>query len=499
MRGAVPPLFVIAVTLGIGAYSVYDAYLAALKQNELDAAEFTRVQANLASIRNALAGVQDLSPFEIENGFWYREKDENGNVLLAYFDLYWTAQRGLTQDELVALRAHVGNSSILRGYDVREVPAAQLPSTLQFHNAVYGSAVLGTSTRDMEVSLEARSSAGLATSDDLFHLSYLAELSGDYAKRDVLNERNCDQFGARCADSTRVTLRGRVVDASGAPVQGARVGVLSRPLVEEVRTAADGTYSITTGAKEFEKLRIHAHKRNYSDGYENMIIVEGVTGERTFTIDDIRIESPVGIVTIDYTRRTVSGLGNDFRADGTVVIRTSYSEYEIPPQALVHDDGRPYSGNVVDVYLYEFRKGDPPPNLTQVDTFDEVRGYAGDLMKSFGMPYIQFFGEDGEELHVLSSRPMRLTYRIPDMDALYANTDNIYEPLTSADMELLVRSSQGRQYAIDREFLISNAMLRFPAFWVFDRKRGVWDNVGVDVLDTEGTIRTIFYTQRAGA
>ena len=112
------------------------------------------------------------------------------------------------------------------------------------------------------------------------------------------------------------------------------------------------------------------------------------------------------------------------------------------------------------------------------------------------MPYIQFFPQDGVELDVLKSKPMVLTYRIADMDALRENIDQIYSPLTEKDMQLLVEASRGQPYVIDREFLINNQLLRFPAFWVFDRKRGVWDNVGVSVLDTQGTITTIFYTVR---
>jgi hypothetical protein len=127
-----------------------------------------------------------------------------------------------------------------------------------------------------------------------------------------------------------------------------------------------------------------------------------------------------------------------------------------------------------------------------------VRGYAGNLMKSFGMPFIQFFAPSGEELHVLKSRAMTLTYSIPDMAALRANTDGIYRALTDADMNVLVRASAGGGYPIDREFLIENQLLQFPAFWVFDHKRGVWDNIGIAVLNTQGTIRTPFYTIRDG-
>jgi hypothetical protein len=31
-------------------------------------------------------------------------------------------------------------------------------------------------------------------------------------------------------------------------------------------------------------------------------------------------------------------------------------------------------------------------------------------------------------------------------------------------------------------------------FWVLDQKRGVWSNVGFDILDKKGTTRSIFYT-----
>jgi hypothetical protein len=162
---------------------------------------------------------------------------------------------------------------------------------------------------------------------------------------------------------------------------------------------------------------------------------------------------------------------------------------------VVHRDGTPYTG-IFDVYLYEFTRENPPENLMNVDTFDDVRGYAGNIMKSFGMPYIQFFTQGGEELHVLSSNPMRLTYRIADMEALRQNADGIYRPLTEDDMRLLIEASRGQPYRIDREFLIRYQLLNFPAFWVFDRERGVWDNVGVSVLDIHGTIQSVFYTVR---
>jgi hypothetical protein len=117
-------------------------------------------------------------------------------------------------------------------------------------------------------------------------------------------------------------------------------------------------------------------------------------------------------------------------------------------------------------------------------------------MQTFGMPYIQFFTQDGEELHVLKSNPMKLTYKITEMESLRNDELGFYGKLTDQDMEKLVRDSMEREYIIDRDYLIENGMLRFPAFWAFDRIRGVWDNVGVNVLDVNGTLETRFYTLR---
>lgn len=491
----IPPIFVIVVTLGVGGYFLYDAYLTAQEANARIAAEEAKIGEKMIELRTALAGVAGLSALEIEDGFWYEYRDQYGNRTLLYFDLYSAAREDLTAAQIQSLKSHVASSSVLRGTVLAEVPAVSLPPILMFHNDLYSSAVTGTSTIDLERSLEAVHSAGKASSDDLLKLSYLAELGGNYSLRDTLNAENCTRFESRCDDSLRVVVRGRVVDSHGAPIEGASVSVLSRPSVKAARSDGKGVFLLETGAKEMEKLRIRAFKRNFSDGYADLVLVQGATA-RTYDIGDIRIESPVGILTINYAARTVTGMGNTFNSDRSVTLQTSQSTYRIPADAIVHEDGRPYTGNTVDVYLYEFTKGDPPPNLIEVDTFDQVRGYAGDLMKSFGMPYIQFFADDGEELHVRSSKPMVLTYKIPDMDALYQNTDRIYEALTPADMQLLVDSSKGKEYPIDREFLIGHQLLRFPAFWVFDRKRGVWDNVGINVLDVQGTIRTVFYTQR---
>ena len=107
-------------------------------------------------------------------------------------------------------------------------------------------------------------------------------------------------------------------------------------------------------------------------------------------------------------------------------------------------------------------------------------------MKTFGMPYIQFFDSDKKELFVKSSNPMIITNKIFHMKELYENSDKIYEALTLEDMKFLVKKTQELGgYPITYDFLIANNMLRWPAWWSLDRKRGVWDSVGMKVLSEE--------------
>jgi hypothetical protein len=64
-------------------------------------------------------------------------------------------------------------------------------------------------------------------------------------------------------------------------------------------------------------------------------------------------------------------------------------------------------------------------------------------MKTFGMPYIQFFDADTDkELFIYSSNPMILQNQIYHMKELYENYDQIYTEVTLEDMEYLYNYSQ---------------------------------------------------------
>jgi hypothetical protein len=64
-------------------------------------------------------------------------------------------------------------------------------------------------------------------------------------------------------------------------------------------------------------------------------------------------------------------------------------------------------------------------------------------MKTFGMPYIQFFDADnGLELFTYSSDPMILQNQVYHMKELYENYDQIYTAITPEDMEYLYNYSE---------------------------------------------------------
>ena len=486
-------LFAILILI-IGAAWGLSRYLSLFEEIRTQEDLATRIAENRIRFSAAFSGVASVTQTDIANGFWYTYVDAEGNEHVLYFDPNALAAQELSDAEIAFLAGVVSKSRISERSSMRLLSDSELPGNLQFHNLVYSFGSGGVTTLGLEQSLTQAAASGNGTSDELLQLSYLYELDGRYAERDALNKENCERFNVRCASDISLTISGRVVDGRGGPVSGASVSIVSKPEVKAVLTNAEGIYTFKTGVKTMEKLRVRAIKRNFSDGFTDAIVL--TTGVKALTVGDIMIESPINIVTVDYAKKTVTGAGNSIAPDGTLTIKTLQSTYEIPQGAIVSKDGKPYTAGPIEVYLYEFTKGNPPESLMNIDTFDQVLGYAGDLMKTFGMPYIQFFTAGGAELDVLKSKPMVLTYRIADMEALRTNEDQIYEPLTEADMQLLVAASLGEAYRIDREFLINNQLLRFPAFWVFDRRRGVWDNVGVSVLDTEGTIRSVFYTVR---
>lgn len=486
-------VFVLAL-LAQGGYMLWSMY-AEQRAQELAAAERAlerqeRTRALGAVLRE---GVPELSEFQIQQGFWYARGD-GAEEDIFFMDVATLVDEGVSDAEARRLAGSIRESRIANREAMRVLRNDELPTQMQFHNSIYTFGETGN-MRTLRAELQAMRDSGEYTADDLFRLSYLYELEGNYDARDAVRALSCEEFGTQCAGDVTVSITGSVVSGDGTPVQDAGVSILSRPDVPQTRTDENGTFTFEVSVSELEKLRIGAAKRNFSEGVAALVIASTV--KREYTLAPIVVESPIGIVTVDQQAGTITGDGNMFLPDGSMVIRTPQSTYEIPANGIVRRNGEVYNG-VFDVYLYEFTKDTVPESLLLVDTFDDVIGYAGDLMQTFGMPYVQFFAPDGEELHVLERNPMTLTYQIPHMQALFDNADNIYWPLTIADMQRLVDASASsrERYPITREFLIENGLINFPAFWVYDRNAGVWEGVGMRVNNLDGEIESPFYTLR---
>lgn len=482
---------VLAVLIGSVGYFAYTAWEAHIILNGppveviLSDVQIAENRENIVRVLTDSAGV---SMSDALRGFWYRYIDEYGVEQVAFLNPNELAKEAMTQWQIANIGDIVAEAKVSGRDTLTAVNVADMPDEYQFHNALYsvdkdGSFVVA---RD---ALESRIASGEYVESDLFRLGYIYELEGKYIARDELNMKSCKEFGARCEAVLTVRVSGQVIDMDGMPIQSATVSVLSAGDLTGM-TDTQGKYAIDVPVRKMEKLRIKAVKRNYSDGVVNAVVV--TVGKKEYQMDDIILASPLKIVTLDTTLGTITGDVNTY-AHGVFTIQTPQSHYSIPASAIVYKGGAVYMGEV-EVYLYEFTRDTAPESLLAVDTMDSVMGYAGDLMKSFGMPYIQFFTPLGEELHVLKSNPMGLQYKIYHMESLYNNTDGIYTALTHADMESLVLASLRGNYPIDREYLIRNNLLQFPAFWVFDRTVGIWENVGINVITADGLIESIFYT-----
>jgi hypothetical protein len=72
----------------------------------------------------------------------------------------------------------------------------------------------------------------------------------------------------------------------------------------------------------------------------------------------------------------------------------------------------------------------------------------------------------------MASNPIILQNHIYHMKELYENYDKIYEAISDEDMEFLVKYSEEKKgYPITFEFLTENNLLRWPGWWVLDRKK----------------------------
>jgi hypothetical protein len=365
---------------------------------------------------------------------------------------------------------------------------------MQFHNAILASPLSEDKNKYLSIkeNLIASLQTGDVSKEELIQLAYIYELEGKYAERDVINKKICTSFNDRCSDSISVEIMGIVKDIRGWAVQNAEVYVLSERGIKPVLSDENGAYRVSMKVNELQKVRLKITKRGYSDAIVNVTIL--TKSKKRYHVEDAIINSANNIFTVDTIKKTITG-GDNQIINNSAIINTPQSTYTIPLNIFFDKNGKVFSGQV-EAFVYEFTRDTVPMSIMSVDTFDTVRGYAGNLMQTFGMPYIQFFDKDGNVLYVKKSLPIKLVYRMYHMGDLYSGSTNIYEPVTERDVEEMIHFSKNskEEYPITRQFLIDSQLLKFPAWWIFDQSKGVWDNMGYKLVDSSGTIETIFYT-----
>lgn len=315
-------------------------------------------------------------------------------------------------------------------------------------------------------------------------LSYLYDLNWDYAKANKSREDNCKTFPQTCIKKLNVVFKWKILDEKNNPVSWAKVKLLNKEWIESI-TNKSWEYEIKFESYPFSHIRLKSSKLGYSDGFIsssiNMYYVANSYNEiRDFTLNKANKVETVWI--------------NDAK-NWYYTFKTEQSIYKVPKDWLFYMNGKKYIWNKLSVYLYEFNKWSRIDNLMEVDTFTPVYWYVGNIMKTFWMPYIQFFDDNSNEVFIKKSNPIILTNQIYHMKELYDNYDKIYEPLTKEDMKKLVQVSKEKWgYPIDMKFLTENNMLRWPAWWVLDRAKWIWQNIGCKVLNENWLVELPFYS-----
>ncbi len=489
---ALAALAISLTILGLVVYAGFLQFMTIRAEIAADAAREHEIALNKDRLGRALSTL-GVEPALVTQGFWYVRTDAAGDDSIGFFDPeVWARIGHLSDDDIAALMRGVASTTQYSKTTMHAVAEEDLPPELQFHNKIYSFSSKPGEYDALQSDLEATYARDTASSDQLWQLAYLYELAGQYAKRDEVNARNCARFKVRCPASIAIRITGIATDLSGRPIRGAAVSAISHPKDAPVMTDEHGAFSLPVTADAMEKIRISIVKRNFSEGFADVIVVGA--GKHSYDVGTITLAAPITIVTLDTQKHTITDPADSAASDGSFVIKGPHSAYTMPAHALVHADGTPYEGPA-DVYVYEFDKDTVPQNLISLDTFDAVMGYAGNAMESYGMPYIQFFSPKGEELHVLKSNPLIVTYSMVSFESLKTLPKEKGGPLSDKSIAFLVSvSSHASGFPLTRDFLVTNGLYTFPPFWVLDRKKGVWDNVGMRLLDTEGTIQAPFYT-----
>ena len=442
-------------------------------------------------IKNMFSGL--VSNTDLMDGFWYVTKDKNGNDSVSFFNPKELVANNISDEDLTALYNKIKDSKISAKSSFSLVPEDKLPPNMQFYNKILSTPLSNDqSYLNIKDSLVNSYSLKKATKEDLIKLAYIYGFEGDYKERDLINQKLCSVFQFQCSSNTEVKILGLVRDGKGNLVQNAKISVFGDSTIPPVFSDEKGNYSLSIGVNELEKVRLKVTKPGFSDAVVNISVLD--VNRKTYQAAEAVIASANYNFTLDTIKKTITGVQNSIEGN-IVTVKTSQSVYTIPFNVFFDKSGKPFSGQI-EIVAYEFNRETVPLSMMTVDTFDAARGYAGNLMQTFGMPYIQFYDKDGNELFVRKSSPIKLEYDMYHINDLYSGNTNVYEPITEQEMQQIIGfcNKSTVKYPIDRQFIIDNNLFKLPAWWIFDQGRGIWDNVGYRLIDTKGKTETLFYT-----
>lgn len=334
--------------------------------------------------------------------------------------------------------------------------------------------------------------SSLESSDDIWKdnmelLTYLYEFSWDYEKAKKERQKICESNNWDCSKNISLTVEWSVFDSDWNTLSNTKIELLND---KSINTTTDSNWNFTLNFNnsDFSHLRFRAFQNWYSDWYHT-ISVNNLYSDKLsfdFSFKLSKSDSIVSITDDNYL---------DYKKWKYYIIDTQYSKYFVPTDWLYFEDGNSYTWNNFDIFMYLFKKDSNMDNLLDNDTFAPVYGYVWNTMKTFWMPYIQFFDKSTWlELFVKSSNPMILQNQIYHMKELYENSDQIYEALTDEDMKFLVSKSEELWwYPIDFDFLTENKMMRWPVWWALDRKTWLWESVWSRVLNVDWLVELPFF------
>ncbi len=461
----------------------------AMEQKELWRMDIDMSEYHEDSLATLIQGKKDDS--EMQDKFWGKKLSEEfcftETLLKDSFNIKCIVPSKTEKQEFKMVKTVLKND---RNDSFKSISFEEKSFEYQSYDLIH---LFDGSFLNIEQDLEEKFNSKNINDKELKALSYVTSLKWEYWKTNSVTKYNCENFEQQCYKDISLKITWQVINRTWRPLKSVKIELLNDTSIL-TETNEQGFYELNLKTFDLMKLRIKASKIGYSWSVIPLNII-GSNKERIYNNIDFILQSPVKTVTINNKLKTFTGAWVSIE-DDSFIVTTSLSKYNIPFDSLVHKDKTKFFWEV-EVYLFEFNKTDSLDWFLENDTFDEVLWYAWNLMKTFWMPYILFKTKEWETIHVLKSNPMVLQNQISEMNALKTNQDKIYEELTDEDLEYIVKKSEELWwYPIDRDFLTNPdyLLVRFPAFWMFDQIKWVWENVWMRLINVEWLSEMEFYT-----